>query len=90
MNEFQHTLKQPAELKGIGLHTGQSVKVRICPSNANTGIVFHRVDLEGDVRIKADVDYVSSVERGTTLERQGVKVATVEHILAAFGWLSSR
>ena len=46
MNEFQHTLKQPAELKGIGLHTGQSVKVRICPSNANTGIVFHRVDLK--------------------------------------------
>ena len=36
MNEFQHTLKQPAELEGIGLHTGQSVKVRICPSEANT------------------------------------------------------
>ncbi|MEC7158719.1 MAG: bifunctional UDP-3-O-[3-hydroxymyristoyl] N-acetylglucosamine deacetylase/3-hydroxyacyl-ACP dehydratase [Bacteroidota bacterium] len=83
MNEFQHTLKQPAELEGIGLHTGQSVKVRICPSEANTGIIFHRIDLEGDIRIKADVDYVSSVERGTTLERQGVKVATVEHVLAA-------
>lgn len=83
MNEFQHTLKQPAELEGIGLHTGQSVRVRICPSAPNTGIIFHRVDLEGDIRIKADVDYVSSVERGTTLERQGVKVATVEHVLAA-------
>ena len=80
---YQQTIKQATELKGIGLHTGEEVTLKFLPSKPGTGISFQRVDLEGEPSIPADVDLVVSVERGTTLQKGEVKVATVEHLMAA-------
>jgi len=79
----QQTLKQPATLSGTGLHTGQKVTLNFLPAPTNHGIKFQRVDLPESPIIPADVDLVVSVERGTTLEKNGAKVATVEHLMAA-------
>ena len=83
MNSFQQTIKQPVSIKGVGLHTGQVVTLTFQPTAANPGIKFQRMDLPDRPIIPADCDLVTSVERGTTLEKAGVKVATVEHLMAA-------
>lgn len=79
----QLTIKNKITLKGKGLHTGKVVEVNILPSEANSGIVFKRVDLETPVIIKAEAEAVSETSRGTTIETKGVKVATIEHLMAA-------
>ncbi|MEZ4978580.1 MAG: bifunctional UDP-3-O-[3-hydroxymyristoyl] N-acetylglucosamine deacetylase/3-hydroxyacyl-ACP dehydratase [Chitinophagales bacterium] len=83
MNLYQQTIKQVAEVSGVGLHTGQVVTLKFHPAPPNFGIKFKRVDTAEQTVIPADCDLVVSVERGTTLERNGVKVATVEHLMAA-------
>lgn len=83
MNSFQQTIKQPVSIKGVGLHTGQVVTLTFHPTGANHGIKFQRIDLAEQPVIPADCDLVTSVERGTTLEKGGVKIATVEHLMAA-------
>lgn len=83
MSDKQKTLKQNATLSGIGLHTGKEVTVTIKPARENTGFLFIRTDLEGSPQVEADVNYVTTTERGTTLEKLGVKIHTTEHILAA-------
>ncbi len=79
----QNTIKEEVSISGVGLHTGESVNMKICPAPPNHGVKFKRVDLENTPIVKADVDYVVDVSRGTTLELNGVRVATVEHVLAA-------
>ncbi|MEE0267607.1 MAG: bifunctional UDP-3-O-[3-hydroxymyristoyl] N-acetylglucosamine deacetylase/3-hydroxyacyl-ACP dehydratase [Bacteroidales bacterium] len=81
--EKQLTIKNKITLKGKGLHTGKVVEVNILPAQANSGIVFKRVDLETPVIIKAEAEAVSETSRGTTIETKGVKVATIEHLMAA-------
>ena len=81
--EKQLTIKNKITLKGKGLHTGKVVEVNILPSEANSGIVFKRVDLETPVIIKAEAEAVSETSRGTTIESKGAKVATIEHLMAA-------
>jgi UDP-3-O-[3-hydroxymyristoyl] N-acetylglucosamine deacetylase / 3-hydroxyacyl-[acyl-carrier-protein] dehydratase len=83
MNEKQRTLKAPISFVGIGLHTGEKVKVTICPAKENHGYKFQRIDLENQPIIKADCDFVVATNRGTTLEQNGARVYTVEHLLAA-------
>ncbi len=83
MADKQRTLKSAVKLQGIGLHTGQLVNLEICPAPDNHGYKFQRVDLEGQPIIKADVDLVVATDRGTTLEQNGARVYTTEHILAA-------
>jgi len=83
MVEFQTTLKEVIKFQGVGLHTGKIVNLEIYPAAANFGYKFQRVDLEGEPIIKADVDLVIGTERGTTLEANGARVYTTEHILAA-------
>jgi len=83
MSDKQKTLKEEVQLSGIGLHTGRQVSLTIKPAKENTGYVFVRTDLEGHPCVEADVNYVSSTERGTTLEKKGVKIHTCEHLLAA-------
>ncbi len=73
---------------GIGLHTGVKSTLSILPAPENSGIVFNRIDLKGAHFIPADVDYVVNTNRGTTLERSGVSIHTVEHVLAALRGLS--
>ena len=79
----QHTLAAEVELSGVGLHTGKHVNVTFAPADPNHGIKFQRVDVEGEPIIPADVAYVVATNRGTTLSRNGVNVATVEHALSA-------
>lgn len=83
MAEKQRTLKAPVKLTGVGLHTGEEVNLEIVPAKANHGYKFQRVDLEGEPIIKADCDLVVATDRGTTLEANGARVHTTEHILAA-------
>lgn len=83
MSDMQKTLQEEVTLSGIGLHTGKEVKLTIKPAKENTGFVFVRTDLEGHPQVEADVNYVVATERGTTLEKLGVKINTCEHLLAA-------
>ena len=83
MADKQKTLKDVVKLTGIGLHTGEKVNMEICPAPDNHGYKFQRVDVEGEPTIKADVDLVVATDRGTTLEQNGVRVYTTEHVLAA-------
>lgn len=83
MADKQHTLKEAIEFNGVGLHTGEKVTMVIHPAEANHGYKFQRIDLENQPTIKADADLVVSTDRGTTLEQNGAKVYTTEHVLAA-------
>jgi UDP-3-O-[3-hydroxymyristoyl] N-acetylglucosamine deacetylase/3-hydroxyacyl-[acyl-carrier-protein] dehydratase len=83
MSDLQKTLQQEVSLSGIGLHTGKEVKLTLKPAKENTGFVFIRTDLEGNPQVEADVNYVTTTDRGTTLEKLGVKIHTCEHLLAA-------
>ena len=83
MSDLQKTLKQEVSLSGIGLHTGKEVNLTIKPAKENTGFVFVRTDLEGNPQVEADVNFVTTTERGTTLEKLGVRIHTCEHLLAA-------
>ena len=83
MSDKQKTLAQEVTLSGIGLHTGKEVTLTIKPAKENTGFVFVRTDLEGRPQVEADVNYVTTTERGTTLEKLGVRIHTCEHLLAA-------
>ena len=79
----QHTIAAEATLSGIGLHTGNLATLTFKPAPPNSGITFYRVDLPERPAIKADVDNVSDVSRGTTISANGAEVHTVEHVLAA-------
>lgn len=81
--EKQKTLKEEISLSGIGLHTGKEVVLTMKPAKENTGFVFVRTDLEGGPQVEADANYVTTTDRGTTLEKSGVKIHTCEHVLAA-------
>jgi UDP-3-O-[3-hydroxymyristoyl] N-acetylglucosamine deacetylase/3-hydroxyacyl-[acyl-carrier-protein] dehydratase len=83
MTEMQRTLSGTVTFGGVGLHTGEKVKMEIVPAPENFGYKFQRVDLDGEPVIPADCDLVVGTERGTTLEKDGARVYTTEHILAA-------
>lgn len=83
MTTKQQTIKKSISITGAGLHTGKNVTLTIMPAPENSGISFRRIDLEGQPEIKADADYVTDTSRGTTLEKDGAKVTTIEHCLAA-------
>jgi UDP-3-O-[3-hydroxymyristoyl] N-acetylglucosamine deacetylase/3-hydroxyacyl-[acyl-carrier-protein] dehydratase len=79
----QTTIKSSVSLDGVGIHTGKDVKLTFNPAEADTGYVFKRVDLEGNPMIEALSKYVVNTQRGTTLEKKGIKLKTIEHVLAA-------
>lgn len=79
----QRTIAKEIELKGVGLHTGENVTMKFLPAPENHGYAFKRVDLEGEPIIEADANYVINTQRGTNLEKRGVKIQTSEHVLAA-------
>jgi UDP-3-O-[3-hydroxymyristoyl] N-acetylglucosamine deacetylase len=78
----QTTLAAAVSTSGHGLHTGEPAHITLKPAPAYTGYVFRRVDLN-NFEIPAAPQYVARVSYATTLMRQGVMVATVEHLLAA-------
>lgn len=79
----QRTLQSSLTFEGIGLHTGERCTMKVMPAAANHGYRFVRVDLDGSPEVRADVDLVVETRRGTTLEENGARVYTTEHILAA-------
>src|SRR6187402_821223 len=79
----QKTIKNEISLTGVGLHTGKEVNMTFKPAPINNGFTFVRVDLEGQPVIEADANYVVNTQRGTNLEKLGVKIQTSEHVLAA-------
>lgn len=78
----QKTLSKPIATKGVGLHTGVEVNLRLVPAPPDTGYVFVRTDLD-DFEIPASVEFISHCSYATTLMRKGVTLSTVEHLLAA-------
>src|SRR5690554_2594828 len=79
----QKTIKEEITLKGVGLHTGKEVTMTLKPAPINNRFTFVRADLEGHPIIEADANYVVNTQRGTNLEKKGVKIQTSEHVLAA-------
>jgi UDP-3-O-[3-hydroxymyristoyl] N-acetylglucosamine deacetylase/3-hydroxyacyl-[acyl-carrier-protein] dehydratase len=79
----QRTIGKEVSLTGVGLHTGKEVTITFKPASENQGYNFVRVDLEGHPVIEADANYVVNTQRGTNLEKRGVKIQTSEHVLAA-------
>ena len=80
----QRTLQTIATCEGIGLHTGQSVKMSLRPAPSNSGVVFKRIDLPLSATIEAKPAYIVDVHHATTIGKDGVKVRTIEHLMAAF------
>lgn len=83
----QRTLKTAIRATGVGLHTGEKVYMTLRPAPENAGITFRRVDLDVPVDIPADPTLVGETMLGTTLIKDGVKVATVEHLMSALAGL---
>ncbi len=83
----QRTLKTAIRATGVGLHTGEKVYMTLRPAVENAGVTFRRVDLDQPVDIPADATLVGETMLGTTLIKDGVKVATVEHLMAALAGL---
>ena len=84
MKIYQNTISNPISFEGIGLHSGKNSKVTIIPGEVNQGIVFKRTDLQSKNLVKANYKNVTSAKLCTTLENNdGVKISTVEHLLAA-------
>lgn len=83
----QRTLKNVIRATGVGLHTGEKVYLTLRPAATDTGIVFRRIDLTEPVEIRACPENVSDTRLSTTLEYNGVRVSTVEHLMSAFAGL---
>jgi UDP-3-O-[3-hydroxymyristoyl] N-acetylglucosamine deacetylase len=80
---FETTVQRPVEAKGVGLHSGVPVSIRILPAPPSTGIVFLRTDLD-NFHVPASWRYVARVSYATSLMRQGVLISTTEHLLSVF------
>lgn len=80
---FETTVQRPVEARGVGLHHGVAVSIRILPAPAETGIVFVRTDLN-NFQVPASWQYVARVSYATSLMRQGVLISTTEHLLSVF------
>ena len=80
---YEQTIRSSVECKGVGLHSGAPVSLRIMPATAGTGIVFRRVDLD-DYQVEATGRNVAKVSYATSLMKKGVLISTTEHLLSAF------
>ena len=83
----QRTLKNIVRATGVGLHTGEKVYLTLRPAAPNTGIVFRRIDLAEPVEIKAEPHAVGDTRLSSSLEKNGVRIATVEHLMSALAGL---
>ena len=84
MSNKQTTIKKQTTLEGVGIHTGNEVKLTFKPAPADFGYVFKRIDMTNQPEIEALSKYVVDTQRGTTLQKDGVKLKTIEHVLAAW------
>src|SRR5689334_9258264 len=80
----QRTLKNVIRATGVGLHTGEKVYLTLRPAPVDTGVVFRRTDIKPSVEIHARPENVTDTRLSTTIESNGVRVSTVEHLMSAF------
>ena len=83
MHQTQRTVRNSKSCNGIGLHTGVESTITFHPAPEDYGIRFMRSDIKNSPEIKADIDHVVDISRGTTIEEKNVRIHTVEHALAA-------
>ena len=83
MSEKQKTILKPVSISGVGLHTGNEVTLTFKPAPENYGFKFRRTDLNNSTLVDADVDNVADTSRGTSIEQDGIRINSVEHVLAA-------
>lgn len=83
----QRTLRNAIRATGVGLHTGKKIYLTLRPAAENTGIVFRRVDFDKPVAIPGRADHVEDTQLATSLGRDGVRISTVEHLMAALAGL---
>src|SRR5690242_2313973 len=83
----QRTLKSSIRTTGVGLHTGARVDLNLRPAPPDTGIVFHRVDLPEAVMIPAHATYVGDTRLSSSLQKDGARISTVEHLMSALAGL---
>jgi UDP-3-O-[3-hydroxymyristoyl] N-acetylglucosamine deacetylase len=83
---FQTTVREVAQLEGIGLHSGRFVRVSICPAPANSGIKFRRIDVDGQLQtVIAHASYAEQARLCTRIvNSEGITLETIEHLMAAF------
>ena len=79
----QTTIKDEVFFEGVGLHSGKNVKMKLKPASIDSGIFFKRIDLPNEPQIKAIAENVTATIRATTLEENGAKVYTIEHLMSA-------
>ncbi|MBA3602735.1 MAG: UDP-3-O-acyl-N-acetylglucosamine deacetylase [Parachlamydiaceae bacterium] len=79
----QQTIKREVTFSGLGIHTGTVVSMRFSPAKEGSGILFKRTDLPGNPCIPATIEYVCDTSRSTNIGINGIKIHTVEHVLAA-------
>jgi UDP-3-O-[3-hydroxymyristoyl] N-acetylglucosamine deacetylase/3-hydroxyacyl-[acyl-carrier-protein] dehydratase len=87
MSDKQKTIKTSFSISGTGLHSGKEVTLSFHPAPENSGYKFRRTDLDSDIFVPADVDHVVDTSRGTSLEYKGIRIETVEHVLAGLAGL---
>ena len=80
---LQTTIASTVSYRGVGLHSGREVSMELRPAEADTGIVFVRADLPGQPQVEARADNVTSTMRATTIEDNGIKMFTIEHLMSA-------
>ena len=83
----QRTLKNIIRATGVGLHTGEKIYLTLRPAAPNSGIRFRRIDLDDPVEILACPENVTDTRLSTTIEKDGVRVSTVEHLMSVFAGL---
>ena len=87
MERKQRTIKTSRSCQGVGLHTGVDSSITFHSAPENYGIRFVRSDISPTTEVKADIDHVVDISRGTTIEENDVRIHTVEHALAAVSGL---
>ncbi|MCD6182470.1 MAG: bifunctional UDP-3-O-[3-hydroxymyristoyl] N-acetylglucosamine deacetylase/3-hydroxyacyl-ACP dehydratase [Candidatus Cloacimonetes bacterium] len=88
MTEYKHTIEREVSFRGVGLHSGRVSTITFKPAEADEGILFVRVDMDGNPEIPADIDHVVDISRGTTIGIKDATVGTIEHVLAAIKGLN--
>ncbi|MDH3789293.1 MAG: UDP-3-O-acyl-N-acetylglucosamine deacetylase [Xanthomonadales bacterium] len=83
----QRTLKNVIRATGVGIHTGEKVFMTLRPAAVNTGIIFRRTDMDPVMEVPAFATHVGDTSMNTSLEQNGVRVSTVEHLMSAFAGL---
>lgn len=84
----QRTLREPVSAVGVGVHSGKKIRLTLRPAPVNTGLVFTRTDLNPPVVIQSEPSRVNDTRMATTLDKDGARIATIEHMMSAFSGLA--